>query len=269
MSDTAYLSYLERISSLTRMLIGEMDDKRAVSCIVEGLSNLYEEERDGELSEPAVLTSRILADLAIRLGRCGIRREKELARMEATEAELQKMHQQLLKKNMALREQTMVDELTGLFNRRYFERSLCYDLERFKRYQRPFSVVLFDVDHFKKINDTFGHGIGDESLKHLAALAKKTVRSVDLVARWGGEEFVFLLPETRRDGAVITAERFRETVERSVLDTSKGSLKMTVSLGVTSVEGDFKGDHYRIMQIVDKALYQAKESGRNQTVAAI
>ena len=164
---------------VTGQLTDELDDSKAVSLIVGTLSSFYEEEQDEELSDTAVLTSRIMANLAVRFGQSGIRRQHELERMEETELELQRMHQQLLKKNMARRERTMIDELTGLFNRRYFERNLYYDFERFKRYGRPFSVVMFDVDYFKKINDTFGHSIGDEVLKHLAALAKGAVRRAD------------------------------------------------------------------------------------------
>ena len=268
MNDKPHLRYLERVSSVTNHLIDEMDDSVAVSFIVESLSVLYEDEPSEALSPEAVLTSRILANLAVRLGRCGLRRSEELKQMESTEAELQKMHHQLLKKNMALRERTMVDELTGLFNRRYFERSLNYDMERFKRYGRPFSVVMFDVDRFKKINDEYGHAVGDMALRHLAGLAKETVRSADLVARWGGEEFVFLLPETGKDGALTTAERFREKVRRASLDTENGILKMTISLGIASVENGFSGDGQTVMRAADNALYHAKETGRNRSVVA-
>ena len=269
MKDRFHLHYLELISSVTDRLVDRTEDREALSFVVESLASLYEAEGEEEHGSEATLTSRILANLAVRLGQSGLRRDEELRQVESTEQELQKMHQQLLKKNMALRERTMVDELTGLFNRRYFERSLNYDLERFKRYARPFSVVMFDVDHFKRVNDTYGHAIGDLTLRHLAELAKATVRSADLVARWGGEEFVLLLPETNADGAMTTAERLREKVGRTSLDTEQGALVITISLGVLAVDNGYSGDQQAIMQSVDNALYRAKESGRNCSVAAV
>jgi diguanylate cyclase (GGDEF)-like protein len=268
MSDNVHFRYLEQLSTVTGQLIEKLDDQDALSFVVETLSALHEEENGKELPLEAVLTLRILANLGVRLGYSGFRREQERRRVEETEQELQRMHQQLLKKNMALRERTMVDELTGLFNRRYFERSLNYDLERFRRYGRPFSVVMFDVDYFKKINDNYGHVAGDKSLKHLADMAKATVRSADLVARWGGEEFVLLLPETGAEGAITTAERFRKKVERATLDVDQGTLTMTISLGVVAVEKDYRGDQQIIMRSVDDALYRAKEGGRNRTIVA-
>ena len=156
------------------------------------------------------------------------------------------------------------DGLTGLANRTLLQDELTRVIR--SPLPRRAAVLFLDLDHFKKINDTHGHAVGDRMLKHLADLAKGTVRSADLVARWGGEEFVFLLPETGVEGALTTAERFREQVERATLDSDDGPFSMTISLGVLAVDSGYDGDSLSIMRAVDDALYQAKENGRNRSV---
>jgi diguanylate cyclase (GGDEF)-like protein len=210
----------------------------------------------------------ILSLTAVYIAAKEIAIKEEKRRAVEEEHSLRQMHRLLLKQNMELRERTMVDELTGLFNRRYFERSLSYDIERFRRYGRPFGVVLFDVDHFKAINDNFGHSVGDTALKHLAESAKETIRSADMAARYGGEEFVLILPETGKSGAAVLAERLRKRVESASIMTANGEVKMTISLGVLAVEGEFSGDAEDVMRFVDNALYAAKDAGRNCFITA-
>ena len=225
-------------------------------------------QAEGASGEVAQLVVDIAAMATAAAAARGCASEEERRGTREEEQSLRRMNQDLMKKNMSLRERTMVDELTGLFNRRYFERSLAYDIERFRRYHRPFGVVLFDVDFFKKINDTYGHSIGDAALRHLALMARETIRSADMVARYGGEEFVLLLPETTVEGTSILAERLRKKVASTPFDTDKGALRMTVSLGVFAVEGDFAGDAEEVMRVVDNALYAAKDAGRNCCVMA-
>lgn len=259
-------SIVQELRDIWEELAGLEDDEAAIRLFVSSLAKMQdafssdEPETSRRIKE---LACEVLSFAAIFSAKKGAALEEERRTMRAGEAQLQHLHQQLLKKNMMLRERTMVDELTGLFNRRYFERSLAYDIERFRRYHRPIGIVLFDVDFFKKVNDTYGHAVGDAALRHLADLAKSTIRSADVVARYGGEEFVLLLPETDTKGALILADRLRRRVESSPLDTQDGTLSITISLGVFAVEGDFSGSADEAMRVVDNALYAAKEAGRN------
>ncbi|MCP4604163.1 MAG: GGDEF domain-containing protein [Proteobacteria bacterium] len=182
--------------------------------------------------------------------------------------ELENMRQNLLRMNMSLRERTMIDELTGLYNRRFFERSLAYEIERFRRYQHAIGIILLDVDFFKKVNDTYGHAIGDEVLKHLVHVAQNNIRTADLLARYGGEEFVALLPNTGLESTTITGERLRAKVAETPLLLDQGELVQTISVGITSVDGNFKGSADQVLRAADKALYRAKAEGRNRIVVA-
>jgi diguanylate cyclase (GGDEF)-like protein len=180
---------------------------------------------------------------------------------------LERMYQQLLSKNMELRERSMIDDLTGLYNRRFFQRSLTYEIDRFSRYRHSLGVILFDVDHFKKVNDLYGHTAGDNALKHLAKVASGSIRSADLLARYGGEEFVVLLPDTDINGTTITGERLRAAVENAPFMIDHTEVRLTISAGITALDGGFKGNADQIMHSVDDVLYKAKSSGRNQVAA--
>lgn len=186
--------------------------------------------------------------------------ELEVARRERQD--LAEAQQRLTEQNVLLRELAVVDELTSLRNRRFFDRTLQYEVDRMKRYDRHLSLVLIDVDHFKSVNDRFGHLMGDEVLKVVARCLEKNVRKADLAARYGGEEFALVLPETGLAGALHVAERVRESVEQLELD----GFKVTVSLGVATVEKSWPGDIPGIVRAADQALYQAKRTGRNKVV---
>lgn len=186
--------------------------------------------------------------------------ELEVARRERQD--LAEAQQRLTEQNVLLRELAVVDELTGLRNRRYFDRTLQYEVDRMRRYDRALSVVLLDVDHFKSVNDRFGHLVGDEVLKVVARCLERNVRKADLAARYGGEEFALVLPETALAGALHVAERVRESLEQLDVD----GLKVTASLGVATVEKSWPGDLPGIVRAADQALYQAKRTGRNRVV---
>ncbi len=155
------------------------------------------------------------------------------------------------------------DRLTGLFNKGKFNEVLKREIERARRYKRPLSLIIFDIDHFKRINDTYGHKVGDEVLKELAKLIKKNIRKTDFAARWGGEEFVILAPETDLDGAVKLAEKLRQTVEKHEFPTVKN---VTISLGVAQYIDGESPEEFVIR--ADMALYKAKEGGRNRVEVA-
>ncbi len=151
------------------------------------------------------------------------------------------------------------DSLTAIANRREFSTLLEKELERANRYGTPLSILMYDIDFFKRVNDTYGHDVGDSVLKELTALVKKHIRTVDIVARWGGEEFMIMMPQSDGTAAVDAAEKLRNEVAQHLF-THVGT--MTVSFGVTSFAPD--DNSTTLLKRVDDALYQAKENGRNR-----
>jgi two-component system, cell cycle response regulator len=157
------------------------------------------------------------------------------------------------------------DGLTGLVNHRTFQQRFDEQLSAAKRYGRKLSVVLTDVDHFKSVNDTYGHPTGDQVLKGVARILRESARETDVVARYGGEEFVMVMPETDTEGARVIAERIRERVMREVFQTEQGPLKITMSLGVATFP-DVGEPKQVLIDLADQCLYYAKRHGRNQSV---
>jgi diguanylate cyclase (GGDEF)-like protein len=162
-----------------------------------------------------------------------------------------------------LRQLAIRDGLTKVFNYRYFMEVGVREFERVKRYGRPLSLILIDIDHFKSVNDTHGHNVGDRALQVVAQICLRTIRNVDVLARVGGEEFAVLLPETGLDQACLVAERMRSTVARTVFTTSSAELRLTLSLGVSALTDEAK-DFGHLLRMVDAALYTAKRNGRNR-----
>ena len=158
--------------------------------------------------------------------------------------------------------QATTDDLTGLFNRRHIVRRLSEEMSRAGRNGHPLAAILLDADEFKTINDTYGHDAGDQVLKELARLLVAEVRTEDIVARWGGEEFLLLLPEVNSAGAAVVAERLRDLVASARLARGIGTHRMTVSLGIAMLEPTDKGDE--IVTRADRAMYESKKRGGNQ-----
>ncbi len=164
-----------------------------------------------------------------------------------------------------LRTLSQTDALTALYNRRMFDLSLTSELGRAQRYKQPVSLILFDVDHFKKFNDTHGHDQGDRVLQAVGKQMKETLRTQDICCRYGGEEFVAILPATKSDGGVNSAERLRADIEAMVVD----GLKVTISLGVVTYQNfEQKISEEALVKLADNALYQAKRAGRNRVQLA-
>ena len=161
------------------------------------------------------------------------------------------------------------DGLTGLYNHRHFQEMLRKEIGEASRYGRPLTLILFDVDFFKKVNDGYGHPAGDAVLKQIANYVAQTVRASDLAARYGGEEFAIILPETDARDAVVLAERIRRGIEALEIDVGSQMprLRVTVSLGLSGLKpGASEQTQSELIEAADKALYAAKSGGRNRLV---
>ena len=157
------------------------------------------------------------------------------------------------------------DGLTGLYNHRRFQERLQEELKRASRYKEPLSLILLDIDHFKKVNDTYGHPAGDAVLKRIAELISRTVREIDFPARYGGEEFALIILKSNSKEAKKIAERLRKKVEQTTVKTDTADISVTLSLGIASYPEDAK-TREELIDRADQALYRAKQSGRNRTV---
>jgi len=162
------------------------------------------------------------------------------------------------------RELSITDELTGIYNRRYFNQRYEREILRARRYNRTVTVVMIDIDHFKRYNDTHGHLKGDELLKEFTHLLDSVIRKADILARYGGEEFVLILPEIEKKRAIQAAEKFRKTIEKHPFPggESQPAGKLTISLGLATYPAD-ANDAKLLLEIADKSLYAVKSSVRN------
>ena len=158
-----------------------------------------------------------------------------------------------------------VDGLTQVFNRRYFMETLERELSRARRYERPLALLIFDIDHFKQCNDTYGHRAGDFVLRRIAELVTMRARKVDVVARYGGEEFAVILPEIEIQGAKLFAEKIRGLVEEETFAFEGRKIPVTISIGVADLDS-LVANADDLIQTADRRLYAAKAGGRNRVV---
>jgi diguanylate cyclase (GGDEF)-like protein len=183
--------------------------------------------------------------------------------------ELDKANKELARKREELLALSRTDPLTGLYNRRYFEERLQEEFARARRYRAPLSLAMLDVDFFKRINDTYGHPFGDEVLRAVAQVTRARLREVDLLARYGGEELIALLPETSPADALRACERVREAIEALQLeysgpDGAKQVVRCTASLGLASLPSPSLQTPEDLLRAADECLYAAKGAGRNR-----
>lgn len=162
-----------------------------------------------------------------------------------------------------LKEQVRTDALTGLYNFRFFSDALPLEMERASRSFQPLSLIVLDIDHFKGFNDRWGHEVGNKALSHVAQLIALTIRKLDFACRFGGEEFVILLPNTDLRQAANAAERLREIIANTPLVQEQNSISITASLGVDEYRGNHSDSPEGFLERVDAWLYQAKHAGRN------
>jgi diguanylate cyclase (GGDEF)-like protein len=177
------------------------------------------------------------------------------------------LQRELMESNRRLEQLSITDGLTKLYNHRHFQDELLRAFEESARYVRPLSLAIVDLDFFKKVNDTYGHAIGDEVLKTISKIFQESIRATDLAARYGGEEFALMLPETGMDDAMNFAEKIRELVEGTKIETQAGTIGVTVSIGVATVPHPRIHSPKELIVAADKALYRAKKNGRNQVQA--
>lgn len=178
----------------------------------------------------------------------------------------QKAYDKLLSTSQELEKATLTDFLTGLANRRKIQQHLEHEKNRYERQAASFSIMLCDIDYFKNINDTYGHDCGDFVLKSIAETFTEALRKVDIIARWGGEEFLVLLPATRQKGSIVSAERLRKAIKQLKIDYENCVINVTMSFGLatwTNADKDMDG----FIKRADENLYRAKDEGRNRVIA--
>jgi diguanylate cyclase (GGDEF)-like protein len=191
----------------------------------------------------------------------------ELVARVRVHLKIKSLQDELKRSNEMLKQLSNTDPLTGLYNRRYLMEMLEKELMRTKRKGTHLSLIMLDIDHFKRVNDQYGHQSGDEVLIVVAGLAASDRRGYDFTARYGGEEFVIALPETGHKDALMIAERVRRHIELHVFSGPISQLKVTVSLGVATYPTDDITSIDDLFRDADRALYRAKSSGRNRVVS--
>lgn len=165
--------------------------------------------------------------------------------------------------NKQLAQQSRTDRLTGLNNRGFWEDCLKHEYNRYMRYGNKCSMVMFDIDHFKEVNDTYGHQVGDEVLREVSKILKNNMRSTDIAGRYGGEEFGVILLDNSATDALVFSERLREAVQATTIKANGKNINITISLGIAEFSEDMDS-HTQLIEKADKALYQSKNNGRNR-----
>jgi diguanylate cyclase (GGDEF)-like protein len=191
----------------------------------------------------------------------------EVARLAQEVARRQLERTELTQVIHELTELSLRDPLTGLFNRRGLEERLLEEFARARRYGAPLSLIMIDIDHFKRVNDTHGHAVGDIAIGHVAKLLVKGRRTSDITARYGGEELVLLLPHTPLEGALSLAERLRYQIEQTPYRAGEAHDHLTASLGVAVYERSMR-EPRDLLAAADQALYRSKREGRNRVSLA-
>ncbi|HOV78552.1 MAG TPA: diguanylate cyclase [Bacillota bacterium] len=198
---------------------------------------------------------------------------EQIKLLEIQKKEITNRNLQLAEANIRLEMLAITDQLTGAYNRRHIVNQLEQELAIAARHNLPLSIIMIDIDHFKSINDQHGHQVGDEVLKEIVHVLKESVRTSDIIGRYGGEEFIVIAPLTGIREAVVLAERLRETVSRWPFETTYGFLKLTISLGVATYDGSTDEQRGtlvdRLLAKSDEEMYRAKAQGRNRVSPAL
>jgi diguanylate cyclase (GGDEF)-like protein len=209
--------------------------------------------------------SEMLQEANQELGQLGLSYEEMVLELKTAREESQKQLEKLVLANKKYREMAYRDDLTGLYNRRFYGETMEKELERVQRYKRGLSLLFFDIDLFKEINDGYGHLAGDNVLKSIARRIQKIVRSSDVAVRFGGDEFAVIMPETDKNGLQEFAERLRREIENMRVMLGEEFVQVTISIGAAAFAGgESSFDKTMMLETADQAIYLAKRAGRNQ-----
>ncbi len=247
--DSDYLKLLLRADRLISKS-HELALNTAVEAVLQGIGD----ERDCDVKHLDAEGNEQWFTIRIRAFRHGSGRHALIAHADIT---------RLKRAELELRQLAITDGLTQVANRRHFDERIQEEVDRSQRYGRPLVLLLLDIDHFKKVNDTYGHPAGDAVLRRVADICRASIRALDLVARFGGEEFAILLPETDIPGALQLAERIREDIAALPVTYGPNTIQVTASLGVAATENGDRSSE-QLLKAADEMLYAAKQGGRNQ-----
>ena len=261
-----WIIYIGLIITITIFIIYlfERSSKNQLHQLTDAMNHLADGERDLRLKPIQLKDSLSQMYHAYEITRQKLLHGDIYTQLYKNQKEIETIRQQ--RENDKLEKLAFIDPLTNCINRRKFEEISNLELQRSSRYNSELSFLMLDIDHFKAVNDTYGHAIGDDVLKHFSSVCLKLARDTDIVARIGGEEFIVMLPETNEDSALILAERFREKIYNSTLTIDEHTIKYSVSIGISSLNSDNDSSVSVILQRADKALYEAKKSGRNKSI---
>jgi len=211
----------------------------------------------------------ILQEANIRLSLINLDYDQMNKQLIQAKIHLEDLTKELEKKNKILDNLANIDGLTGVYNHRYFQNILDQEINRALRHNTSIAILLIDIDHFKRVNDSYGHQVGDFILSEFSKIIQESIRKYDILARYGGEEFVVVLPETNNEDALIVAEKLRSIIELTSFRDSRKSYQITASFGQSgctpAAENNFNKD--TLINQADQALYEAKEKGRNKVVS--
>lgn len=214
--------------------------------------------------------SQIMQEANEELGELNFSYEQMVLELKQAKQNAEQLALELQKANNSLRELAYRDSLTGLYNHRYFQKLLEAELARAGRYDNPVSLLMVDIDFFKKVNDLYGHLVGDDVLAEVSSVLVRLVRSCDVVARYGGEEFAVVLPETGTGGAKVLAQRLRRGVEQKKIESNGQVVSVTISVGLASTDmSEHVLSRVALIECCDQALYMAKHNGRNRVELAV
>jgi diguanylate cyclase (GGDEF)-like protein len=229
--------------------------------LVERLAILLAEQRGlGELAERSDEVGTVMSSFRRMLETV----ERQAAEINSFAMRLDAAYKELESTNVRLKETSFKDDLTGLYNRRFFSVRLEEEMSRYRRFNHPVSLVLMDLDGFKAVNDEMGHAVGDETLRDVGQVLMKHSRGINVVSRYGGDEFAVLLVETSKAGARLYADRIRQIIATYPFSHGRA---ITASFGVASLPDDEAGTSEALIRSADDALYAAKRAGKNQVAA--
>jgi diguanylate cyclase (GGDEF)-like protein len=231
--------------------------------VVDRLATLLAEQRGiGELAERGDEVGTIMSSFSRMLETV----ERQATEINSFAMRLDSAYKELESTNVRLKETSFKDEVTGLYNRRFFSVRLEEEMSRYRRFNHPVSLVLMDLDGFKAVNDEMGHMVGDETLRDIGQILMKHSRGINVVSRYGGDEFAVLLVETSKAGAQLYADRIRQIIEGYPFSHRR---PITASFGIASLPDDEATTSENLIRAADEALYTAKRAGKNQVAAAL